>query len=115
MPTVKKCPRCKTAIECKVEDVTNCQCSAQNISNNTRVFLYRSGVDCHCNACLSYYDSILTKNTDLAFPFKKDQFIEGLHYYQEGNKWVFTEIYHLLRGHCCESNCRHCAYGYCEK
>jgi hypothetical protein len=23
---------------------------------------------------------------------------------------VFTEAYHLKRGYCCESNCRHCPY-----
>lgn len=23
---------------------------------------------------------------------------------------VFTEKYHLKRGYCCESNCRHCPY-----
>jgi hypothetical protein len=25
---------------------------------------------------------------------------------------VFTEKYHLKRGYCCESGCRHCPYGY---
>ncbi|MCP4975050.1 MAG: hypothetical protein GY931_02725 [Maribacter sp.] len=25
---------------------------------------------------------------------------------------VFTEQYHLKRGYCCESGCRHCPYGY---
>tara|TARA_R110002051_G_scaffold185622_1_gene255084 strand:+ start:1184 stop:1528 length:345 start_codon:yes stop_codon:yes gene_type:complete len=29
----------------------------------------------------------------------------------EGYK-VFTEKYHLKRGYCCESGCRHCPYGY---
>lgn len=24
----------------------------------------------------------------------------------------FTEQYHLKRGYCCESGCRHCPYGY---
>ena len=24
----------------------------------------------------------------------------------------FTKQYHLKRGYCCESNCRHCPYGY---
>ena len=23
---------------------------------------------------------------------------------------VFTEAYHLKRGYCCQSNCRHCPY-----
>jgi len=25
---------------------------------------------------------------------------------------VFTEQYHLKRGHCCESGCKHCPYGF---
>lgn len=31
-------------------------------------------------------------------------------YYFEGNKVVFTKEYHLNRGHCCGSGCRHCPY-----
>ncbi len=25
---------------------------------------------------------------------------------------VFTEKYHLKRGYCCKSGCKHCPYGY---
>jgi hypothetical protein len=28
---------------------------------------------------------------------------------------VFTEVYHLKRGHCCQSGCRHCPYGFDPK
>jgi hypothetical protein len=28
---------------------------------------------------------------------------------------VFTEAYHLKRGHCCKSGCRHCPYGFNAK
>lgn len=28
---------------------------------------------------------------------------------------IFTERYHLKRGHCCESGCRHCPYGFHDK
>ena len=31
-------------------------------------------------------------------------------YYENGYK-VFTENFHLKRGYCCKSNCRHCPYG----
>ncbi len=31
-------------------------------------------------------------------------------YYTEDGKMVFTTAYHLKRGHCCESGCRHCPY-----
>lgn len=28
---------------------------------------------------------------------------------------VFTEKYHLKRGYCCKSGCKHCPYGYDKK
>jgi hypothetical protein len=28
----------------------------------------------------------------------------------EGGMIVFTALYHLRRGYCCESGCRHCPY-----
>ena len=44
--------------------------------------------------------------------FKK-ALIKGEDYYinQLGN-WVFTAAYHLQRGYCCNSGCKHCPYGY---
>ena len=30
--------------------------------------------------------------------------------YMEGPYLVFTEQYHLRRGYCCNSSCRHCPY-----
>lgn len=32
----------------------------------------------------------------------------------EGYK-VMTEKYHLKRGYCCKSGCKHCPYGYDKK
>ena len=32
-------------------------------------------------------------------------------YYYEGTSLVFTAAYHLKRGYCCNSGCRHCPYG----
>ncbi len=34
------------------------------------------------------------------------------YYYSDEGYIVFTEKYHLKRGHCCKSNCRHCPFGY---
>ena len=31
-------------------------------------------------------------------------------FYYEGKYLVFTAAYHLKRGYCCNSNCRHCPY-----
>ena len=35
---------------------------------------------------------------------------EGVDYYFDGPFVVFTEAYHLRRGECCNSGCRHCPY-----
>ena len=41
-----------------------------------------------------------------------EKLVEGVDYYLEDGKYVFTEKYHLKRGYCCGSKCRHCPYGH---
>ena len=41
--------------------------------------------------------------------------VEGDFYWIEEGYRVFTEQYLLKRGYCCESNCRHCPYGFNKK
>ena len=41
---------------------------------------------------------------------KRSQLVEGVDYYLEGTRFVFTATYHLKRGYCCNSGCRHCPY-----
>ncbi len=36
-------------------------------------------------------------------------------YYNDDGYIVFTEKYHLKRGHCCKSGCKHCPYGFDPK
>jgi len=36
--------------------------------------------------------------------------LEPEDYYFEGSTMVFTAAYHLKRGSCCGSSCRHCPY-----
>ena len=33
-------------------------------------------------------------------------------FYIENGYYVFTEEYHLKRGYCCKSGCRHCPWNY---
>ena len=40
---------------------------------------------------------------------KKD-FIQDIHYYLEGERVIFTPLFHLQRGSCCGNGCRHCPY-----
>ena len=39
-----------------------------------------------------------------------DELVEGRDYYSEDGYIVFTKDYHLRRGSCCGSGCRHCPY-----
>ena len=43
------------------------------------------------------------------------QLVEGEDYYVERGMLVFTAAYHLRRGWCCGSGCRHCPYGVTEE
>jgi hypothetical protein len=44
-------------------------------------------------------------------PAKPPPIVEGVDYYMEEGKVVFTASFHLKRGYCCNSRCRHCPYG----
>jgi hypothetical protein len=37
-------------------------------------------------------------------------YIENIHYYKDGDRVVFTSLFHLERGQCCGNGCRHCPY-----
>lgn len=39
----------------------------------------------------------------------------GDYYFSEEGYLVFTEQYHLKRGYCCQSGCRHCPYEFNRK
>lgn len=39
----------------------------------------------------------------------------GEDYYIERGNYVFTEKFLKKRGYCCESNCRHCPYGFANR
>jgi len=49
-----------------------------------------------------------------SFNRKRDLDPEDFYYSEEGYM-VFTEKYHLKRGYCCKSGCKHCPYGYDKK
>jgi len=41
---------------------------------------------------------------------EKKDFIQGVHYYLEGDRVIFTALFHLERGQCCQNYCRHCPF-----
>lgn len=48
--------------------------------------------------------------TNDAYKYHTPKLIKGIDYYLENGLMVFTEWFHLKRGHCCGSVCRHCPY-----
>jgi hypothetical protein len=52
----------------------------------------------------------LVEKTQAVEALRDKQLIEGEDFYREGAYVVFTARYHLRRGYCCESGCRHCPY-----
>ncbi len=108
----KYCPRCNTAFVCKAGDIVNCQCSSVTLSPEAVRFLTASYYDCLCKNCLSDINQLVKTAKSYQFPSQKEMLVEGLHFYKEGQHYVFTTIYHTLRGNCCGNDCRHCPYGF---
>jgi len=107
----KECPRCQAVFECKVGDVANCQCSEVAVTEATQNFLDKTQYDCLCKSCLAKINEMAVQAVHAKIP-RRQELVEGLHYYRESGFWVFTEYYHMIRGYCCQSGCRHCAYGF---
>ena len=103
----KSCSRCKSEIQCSVNAIEECTCSQIELSVECRDFLKKTNYDCLCNKCLVAINEIVDK-ADSA-PTKM---AENVHYYLEDGLLVFTELNHVQRGYCCQSNCRHCAFGF---
>lgn len=60
-----------------------------------------------------FYNFAVTKGMSKEKEKSKDKVTED--YYLENGLMVFTEAYHLKRGHCCKNGCRHCPYGFKKK
>ena len=48
----KTCPRCQALFECKVGDITKCQCYSVKLNDAERDFLANSYNDCLCAGCI---------------------------------------------------------------
>ncbi len=50
---MKTCPRCLAVFECKVGDITKCQCFAVQLNDAGRELIARTYSDCLCAACMA--------------------------------------------------------------
>jgi hypothetical protein len=110
------CPKCGTRVKCAADQPDKCWCAAY-----PAVLPLTEKVDaCLCPACLR--DEVL-KNIDLyiaevkqgkrkneAAKFTTSAVVEGIDYYMDNGMFVMTAWFHLKRGRCCGSGCRHCPY-----
>jgi hypothetical protein len=48
----KTCPRCQQPFECKVGDISHCQCSGLVLTPEEKIFLEARYNDCLCINCL---------------------------------------------------------------
>ena len=110
-PIIKACQRCQTSFDCMMNDITNCQCNSIVVSQQVNDFLKKTNYYCLCKNCLIKINRLIEMAETQIFPRHSGDLEEGLHFYIENGFFVFTEFYHLLRGNCCGSGCRHCAYG----
>ena len=55
-------------------------------------------------------DKSLLARAALVKSYNDTGILEGIHYYFEGERVVFTDIFHFQRGSCCDNGCRHCPY-----
>jgi Family of unknown function (DUF5522) len=106
----KYCGRCFVLFTYKVGNILTCQCSKAELSKPTKDFLLETSYDCLCANCMSELNTLVNSNLHRISP-NPSHLIERLHFYKEGGYFVFTELYHFLKGQCCGNKCRHCAYG----
>lgn len=109
----QKCTHCHKIIQCNVEHIEDCACQKVELLDQTVAFLKeKTAHDCLCNACLLKFDEMMKYAQTHPFPKRPTELVEGVHFYMENGFFVFTELYHFLKGRCCKNGCRHCVYGF---
>lgn len=107
-----KCTHCHISLICRADDIKSCNCQKIVLQEATIQFLKdKTDHDCLCNDCLKKFDTMMQYSKDHPFPKRPTDLVENVHYYMENGFFVFTELYHFLKGRCCKNGCRHCVYG----
>jgi hypothetical protein len=104
-----KCPLCGQTNQCQL--CTDhaykgpCWCAKVKISQELldQIPTDLKNKACICKACVE--KSLREAYRKQPLPVKAGDF-----YFETGGLVVFTEAYHLRRGYCCGSGCRHCPY-----
>lgn len=108
----KTCPRCHQVFDCQAKSEKHCFCSSLDLDPATLEYLQKTHYDCLCADCLTDLNAKVLKVKAKPFDPKIKNLEEGEYFYKENGLIVLTELYHLAKGSCCMSGCRHCAYGF---
>jgi hypothetical protein len=112
------CPACGRPNLCRLETGEayqgRCWCEGPILSASTlnRLLADLPEPRCLCRSCLEKIaaDPEIAWETLIAQRCSRaGELLPGDTYF-EGAAMVFTEQYHLRRGHCCGNGCRHCPY-----
>ncbi len=107
--TTGTCPLCGAPNDCQLACTTGykreCWCMKENFPQELldRVPEEARRVACICRQCVVIARRAAAKTQPAPHPKAGDFYIEGEHV-------VFTAQYHLRRGYCCGSGCRHCPF-----
>ena len=111
-PTEKTCTRCHAVFTCGAAQADE-SCWCERLPHVP--LIADELTDCFCPQCLR--EAIAKLNAPESGPNEvRDQqaswplLREGQDFYVEGGVMVFTAAYHLRRGYCCDSGCRHCPF-----
>jgi len=104
-----ECPLCGKPSHCQLCGAAPhkgpCWCTTVRIPDGllARVPLELRNRACICQACVTAFWQEQSDTQPQAFR-------RGDFYFDQNGLMVFTVAYHLRRGHCCGSGCRHCPY-----
>ncbi|HEY4416749.1 MAG TPA: cysteine-rich CWC family protein [Verrucomicrobiae bacterium] len=104
-----QCPLCGRPNDCQLCTIAaykgTCWCAKVTIPEEllSQVPEALTNKNCICQACVMAFHR--TKNAGAT----ASKVIPG-DFYFDGGSMVFTAAYHLRRGYCCDSGCRHCPY-----
>lgn len=104
-----RCPLCDGPNDCQLCTTAAykgpCWCESVKIPDKllVRVLPEARNRACICRACVAVFH----REQSAAAPLPV---VPGDFYFGPDGLMVFTAAYHLRRGYCCGSNCRHCPY-----
>ena len=106
---VRRCPLCGLPNDCQLcmtgGDRAFCWCFREVFPREliAQIPLGAQGKAYLCRNCVTHFQRTKGAGRTTAGPAPGE-------FYMDGGLMVFTAAFHLRRGYCCNSGCRHCPY-----